>query len=79
MTQALTYVDVQCETYTRLARESIAAEEAVDGKGLDLDNLVMDDTGEDKIFAAMGVAKTITTVRLRLFGIVQLLQPRYRL
>ena len=53
----------QCETYTRLARESIAAEEAADSKGVDLDRL-MDETGEDKIFAAMGVAKTITTVSI---------------
>lgn len=50
-----------CETYTRLVRESIAAEEAADGKGVDLER-IMDETGEDKVFAAMGVAKTITTV-----------------
>ena len=51
---------MQCETYTRLARESIAAEET-DSKTVDLER-IMDDSSEDKIFAAMGVAKTITTV-----------------
>ncbi|GJE91719.1 ARM repeat-containing protein [Phanerochaete sordida] len=50
-----------CETYTRLVRESIAAEEAADSKAVDLER-IMDETGEDKVFAAMGVAKTITTV-----------------
>ncbi|KIP02790.1 hypothetical protein PHLGIDRAFT_95597 [Phlebiopsis gigantea 11061_1 CR5-6] len=49
-----------CETYTRLARESIAAEET-DSKTVDLER-IMDDNSEDKVFAAMGVAKTITTV-----------------
>ena len=51
----------QCDTYTRLVRESIAAEEAADGRAVDLER-IMDETGEDKVFAAMGVAKTITTV-----------------
>ena len=32
-----------------------------DGKTIDLEN-IMDDSSEDKVFAAMGVAKTITTV-----------------
>ncbi|KAI0688708.1 ARM repeat-containing protein [Cytidiella melzeri] len=50
-----------CETYTRLARESIALEEA-DGGNIDLDRIMEQDGGEDKIFAAMGVAKTIGTV-----------------
>ncbi|KAI0772164.1 ARM repeat-containing protein [Irpex lacteus] len=50
-----------CETYTRLAKESIALEET-DGGNVDLDRLMENDNGEDKIFAAMGVAKTIGTV-----------------
>ncbi|KAJ3557178.1 hypothetical protein NM688_g1613 [Phlebia brevispora] len=50
-----------CETYTRLAKEGIAMEES-DGQSIDLDRLMETDSGEDKIFAAMGVAKTITTV-----------------
>ncbi|KAI0337442.1 ARM repeat-containing protein [Trametopsis cervina] len=50
-----------CETYTRLARESIALDEA-EGGNLDLDRIMEQDGGEDKIFAAMGVAKTIGTV-----------------
>ena len=55
--------NVQCETYTRLAKEGIAMEEA-DGQSIDLDRLMETDSGEDKIFAAMGVAKTITTVSI---------------
>ncbi len=54
-------IDFQCETYTRLAKESIALEET-DGGNVDLDRLMENDNGEDKIFAAMGVAKTIGTV-----------------
>ena len=36
--------------------------EEADGQEVDLDRLMETDSGEDKIFAAMGVAKTITTV-----------------
>ncbi len=50
---------IQCETYTRLARESIAADE--DGGAVDMDR-IMEGDDSDKVFAAMGVAKTITTV-----------------
>ncbi|EMD40235.1 hypothetical protein CERSUDRAFT_112428 [Gelatoporia subvermispora B] len=50
-----------CETYARLARESIAQDET-DGREVDIDTLMENDTGEDKTFAAMGVAKTIATV-----------------
>ncbi|PCH39811.1 ARM repeat-containing protein [Wolfiporia cocos MD-104 SS10] len=50
-----------CDTYARLARDIIAAEEA-DGRGVDLDTLMDNDSGEDKTFAAMGVAKTIGTI-----------------
>ncbi|KAH9949788.1 armadillo-type protein [Amylocystis lapponica] len=49
-----------CETYLRLARESIAMDDT-DGTEVDIDAL-MEDTGEDKTFAAMSVAKTISTV-----------------
>ncbi len=51
----------QCETYVRLARESQSAEET-DGRGVDLDSIMESTDNEDKIFAAMGVAKTIATV-----------------
>jgi importin-7 len=47
----------------RLARESIALEESA-GEQTDIDRLMEQDGGEDKIFAAMGVAKTIGTVRI---------------
>ena len=52
---------MKCETYSRLAKEGIAMEEA-DGQSIDLDRLMETDSVEDKIFAAMGVAKTINTV-----------------
>ncbi|KAG5643336.1 hypothetical protein DXG03_001055 [Asterophora parasitica] len=45
------------ESYLRLAKESLAAEET----DVDLDNIVSD-VDEDKTFAAMGVAKTISTI-----------------
>lgn len=51
----------QCETYARLARESQTAEET-DGHGMELEAVMESDSNEDKTFAAMGVAKTITTV-----------------
>lgn len=45
----------------RLAREGVSNEE-VDGGEIDIDALMDEDTGEDKTFAAMSVAKTIGTV-----------------
>jgi hypothetical protein len=45
----------------RLARESLAQEEAEAQNGRELDS-VMGDADDDKTFAAMGVAKTIGTV-----------------
>ena len=36
--------------------------EESDGNSIDLDRLMETDSGEDKIFAAMGIAKTINTV-----------------
>lgn len=50
----------------RLARESATADET-DGSSIDADALMENDAGEDKTFAAMGVAKTIGTVRIYLF------------
>ncbi|GLB38717.1 putative ARM repeat-containing protein [Lyophyllum shimeji] len=49
-----------CESYLRLAKESLAQEET-DSQNVDLDNL-MSSVDEDKTFAAMGVAKTISTI-----------------
>ncbi|KAL1950524.1 hypothetical protein VTO73DRAFT_5648 [Trametes versicolor] len=48
-----------CETYARLAKESQTADET---EGIDLDSIMEGDANEDKTFAAMGVAKTISTV-----------------
>ncbi|KAI0769096.1 ARM repeat-containing protein [Trametes elegans] len=50
-----------CETYGRLAKESLNSEE-IDGGSIDLDSIMGSDVNEDKTFAAMGVAKTISTV-----------------
>ncbi|KAL6303891.1 ARM repeat-containing protein [Sparassis latifolia] len=50
-----------CETYTRLARESIVSD-SVNASDVDLDSLMDREPDEDKTFAAMGVAKTIGTV-----------------
>ncbi|OSX56395.1 hypothetical protein POSPLADRAFT_1068094 [Postia placenta MAD-698-R-SB12] len=50
-----------CDTYSRLARDVAAAEQTSD-REMDLDALMESDTGEDKTFAAMGVAKTIGTI-----------------
>ncbi|KAH8091016.1 armadillo-type protein [Cristinia sonorae] len=49
-----------CETYIRLARESVTADDS--GNDLDIDALREDSPGEDKTFTAMGVAKTIGTI-----------------
>lgn len=45
----------------RLARESLAQEEAESQNGIDLDS-AMGDADDGKTFSAMGVAKTISTV-----------------
>ncbi|KAI0632293.1 ARM repeat-containing protein [Trametes polyzona] len=50
-----------CETYARLAKESQVADDTI-GAGPDLDSLMEGEANEDKTFAAMGVAKTISTV-----------------
>ncbi|KAI0786127.1 ARM repeat-containing protein [Abortiporus biennis] len=49
-----------CETYSRLAREIAANEESENT--LDMDALMQQESGEDKTFAAMGIAKTIATI-----------------
>lgn len=54
----------QCETYLRLAKESLAQEE-IDGQQ-DLDNINLDGS-DDKTYAAMGICKTIYTVSLAAF------------
>ncbi|CDO69881.1 hypothetical protein BN946_scf184884.g40 [Trametes cinnabarina] len=50
-----------CETYARLAKESQSAED-IDASAVDMDSIMENDINEDKTFAAMGVAKTISTV-----------------
>jgi hypothetical protein len=51
----------QCESYNRLLREAITNEESVP-KGDDLEALMEADNEDDKTYAAMGVAKTLSTV-----------------
>ncbi|KAI0647875.1 ARM repeat-containing protein [Trametes meyenii] len=48
-----------CETYARLAKDSQVADET---DAIDLDSIMDSDANEEKTFAAMGVAKTISTV-----------------
>ncbi|KAI3621267.1 nonsense-mediated mrna decay protein [Moniliophthora roreri] len=49
-----------CDSYLRLAKESLAQEEAEAGSG-DIESIMMDGD-DDKTYAAMGVAKTIWTI-----------------
>jgi importin-7 len=51
----------QCESYNRLLREAIASEENAP-KGEDLQALIDAEGEDDKTYAAMGVAKTLSTV-----------------
>ena len=51
----------QCDSYNRLLREAIASEESAP-KGDDLEVLMDADGEDDKTYAAMGVAKTLSTV-----------------
>lgn len=53
----------QCESYLRLARESSIQDSVADSSANDLES-VMADADDDKTYAAMGVAKTIYTVRM---------------
>lgn len=52
---------MQCESYLRLCKE-IANQEETGTQHVDLESLP--EVDEDKTFAAMGVSKTISTVRL---------------
>jgi hypothetical protein len=56
-------VFAQCESYMRLVREALAHEEGVVRGDLDVESLI-DVEDDDKTYAAMGVAKTIGTVRI---------------
>jgi hypothetical protein len=51
----------QCNSYNRLLREAIASEESAP-TGDDLEALMDADGEDDKTYAAMGVAKTLSTV-----------------
>ena len=55
----------QCDSYNRLLREAIANEESAP-RGDDLEALMDADGEDDKTYAAMGVAKTLSTVGYRL-------------
>jgi hypothetical protein len=58
----LTFGIVQCESYLRLAKESLAQTEQ-DIATDDIDAILQSED-EDKTFVAMGMAKTIGTVGL---------------
>jgi hypothetical protein len=51
----------QCNSYNRLLRDAIASEESAP-TGDDLEALMDADGEDDKTYAAMGVAKTLSTV-----------------
>ena len=51
----------QCDSYNRLLRDAIANEENAP-KGDDLEALMDAEGEDDKTYAAMGVAKTLSTV-----------------
>lgn len=50
-----------CESYLRLAREGLAQQKETDPDSIDMESLVTDGD-DDKVYGAMGVAKTIGTV-----------------
>ena len=52
---------LQCESYNRLLRDAITNEENAP-KGDDLEALMDAEGEDDKTYAAMGVAKTLSTV-----------------
>lgn len=55
-------ISFQCQTYMRLARETVAQDE-VDGGDADLEVVMaQSDDNDDKIYSAMGCAKTIGAV-----------------
>jgi importin-7 len=51
---------LQCETYMRLVRENLAQEE-VEAQQTDTES-ILSDADDDKTYAAMSVAKTLSTV-----------------
>ncbi|EIM81399.1 ARM repeat-containing protein [Stereum hirsutum FP-91666 SS1] len=61
-----------CDSYMRLAKEALAQEENIP-KGTDLES-AMEDTDEDKTYAAMGMAKTIGTLVSSVDSSAQILQ-----
>ena len=54
----------QCESYNRLLRDAITNEESAPMSD-DLEALMDADNEDDKTYAAMGVAKTLSTVGYR--------------
>lgn len=54
---------IQCESYMRLAREGLAQQSEAAPDNIDVDSLISDGE-DDKVYGAMGVAKTIGTVRV---------------
>ncbi|KAI0057803.1 ARM repeat-containing protein [Artomyces pyxidatus] len=50
-----------CESYIRLARESLVHDDGA-AQGADLESVMESDGEDDKTYAAMGVAKTIATI-----------------
>ncbi|KAH7915448.1 armadillo-type protein [Hygrophoropsis aurantiaca] len=50
-----------CESYMRLAREGVSQNTDIDPENIDTESL-LSDAGDDKIYGAMGVAKTIGTI-----------------
>ena len=55
----ISFLVFQCESYMRLARESAIQDHLEENADLDT---LLNDVDDDKTFAAMGVAKTISTV-----------------
>lgn len=51
----------QCDSYLRLIKESLVAEESYADVDTSIE-VIMVNADEDKMYAAMGVAKTIGTV-----------------
>ena len=56
----------KCESYLRLAREGLAQASETSMDNVDVDTLL--DTDDDKVYGAMGVAKTISTASLPCAG-----------
>ncbi|KAH7924546.1 ARM repeat-containing protein [Leucogyrophana mollusca] len=50
-----------CESYMRLAREGLSQTTDLDPESIDTESL-LSDAGDDKVYGAMGVAKTIGTI-----------------